>query len=86
MSFDQIKGPAMSGKPDHIEVTPDMIAAGFKMLVDSGVLDHGTGREPLTGALLPDGSHCSDEHLVADIYRAMIRARPGEAEPQAKAG
>jgi hypothetical protein len=51
-------------------ITPEMVAAGLKVLVDSGVLDHGTGREPPTGA---------DEILVADIYRAMARGiRVGE--------
>ena len=40
------------------------------MLVDSGILDQGAGRELPTGA---------DEVLVADIYRAMVRARSRDA-------
>jgi hypothetical protein len=43
----------MSDQPDDIEVTPDMLAAGFKMLVDSGVLNF--DEKPITGALLPYG-------------------------------
>jgi hypothetical protein len=68
-----------------IEVTPGMLAAGFQVLVDSGVLDQGAGRE------LPKGA---DEALVADIYKAMMRARsraapvhvtvPGVIEPGAE--
>ena len=50
-----------------------MLAAGLQVLVDSGVLDHGTGGEIPTGA---------DEVLVADIYRAMARARYGDAAVQ----
>ena len=55
------------------------------MLVDSGVLDRGAGRELPTGA---------DEVLVADMYKAMVRARsraaavqvtlPGVLEPGAE--
>ena len=52
-----------------IDITPDMLAAGLQVLVDSGVLVQGTGRELPTGA---------DEALVADIYRAMERACYGE--------
>jgi hypothetical protein len=40
------------------------------VLVDSGVLDRGAGRELPTGA---------DEVLVADIYKAMARARSRDA-------
>ena len=68
-----------------IEVTPGMLAAGLQVLVDSGVLDQGAGRELPTGA---------DEALVADIYKAMARARsraaavpvtvPGVIEPGAE--
>ncbi len=76
----------MYDRPEDIEVTPDMIATGFKVLVDSGVLDHDAEGGPTTGALLPRSSHYPDEHLVADIYRAMIRARPSDAAQQAKAG
>ena len=59
-----------------------LIAAGFKMLVDSGVLDldYDTGREPTTGALLPYGWRPrwpGNEQVVVDIYRAMVRARSG---------
>jgi hypothetical protein len=73
----------MANEPDNIEVTPDMIAAGFKMLVDSGVLDldYDTGREPTTAALLPYGWRprwSGNEQLVVDIYRAMVRARSGK--------
>ncbi len=67
------------------EVTPGMLAAGLQVLVDSGVLDQGAGRELPTGA---------DEALVADIYKAMMRARsraapvhvtvPGVIEPGAE--
>ena len=72
----------MANEPDIIEVTPDMIAAGFKMLVDSGVLDleYDTSTEPTTGALLPYGWRprwAGSEQVVADIYRAMVRARSG---------
>jgi hypothetical protein len=40
------------------------------LLVDSGVLDQGAGRELPTGA---------DEALVADIYKATVRARSRDA-------
>jgi hypothetical protein len=56
-----------------IDITPDMLAAGLQVLVDSGVLDQGAGRELPTGA---------DEALVADIYKAMARARSREAAVQ----
>jgi hypothetical protein len=49
-----------------IEVTPEMLAAGLQVLVDSGVLDQAAGTELPTGA---------DEVLVTDIYKAMARAR-----------
>jgi len=73
----------MAYEPDNIEVTPDMIAAGFKMLVDSGLLDLDLDAvgEPTTGALLPYGRRprwSGNEQLVADIYRAMVRARSGQ--------
>jgi hypothetical protein len=68
-----------------INITPEMLAAGLQALVDSGVLDQGAGRELPTGA---------DEVLVADIYKAMVRARshvatvqvtvPGVIEPGAE--
>src|SRR6266481_7899229 len=68
-----------------IDITPDMLAAGLQVLVDSGVLDQGAGRELPTGA---------DEAIVADIYKAMVRARsraaavhvtvPGVIEPGAE--
>ena len=58
-----------------IDITPDMLAAGLQVLVDSR-------RELPTGA---------DEVLVTDIYKAMVRARsraaavhvtvPGVIEP-----
>ena len=57
----------------HIDITSDMLTAGLQVLVDSGVLDRGAGRELPTGA---------DEVLVADMYRAMVRARSGEAAVQ----
>ena len=41
-----------------IDITPDMLAAGLQVLVDSD-------REPPTGA---------DEVLVTDMYKAMVRA------------
>jgi hypothetical protein len=75
----------MCDRPEHVEVTPDMIASGFKVLVDSGVLNPDSDRGPFTGALLPSSSRYPDEHLIADIYRAMVRARPRDAEPQTKA-
>jgi len=53
-----------------IEVTPGMLAAGLQVLVDSGVFDQGAGRELPTGA---------DEALVADIFKAMVRARSRDA-------
>ena len=53
-----------------IGVTPGMLAAGLQVLVDSGVLDQGAGRELPTGA---------DEALVAGIYKAMVRARSRDA-------
>ncbi len=49
----------------EIVITPDMLAAGLQVLVDSGLLDLGAGRELPTGA---------DEDLVTEIYRAMVRA------------
>jgi hypothetical protein len=82
----RLRGSVMCDSPEDIKVTPDMIASGFKVLVDSGVLNPDTDRGPFTGALLPGSSRYPDERLVVDIYRAMIRARPSEAEPQAKAG
>ena len=53
-----------------IEVTPGMLAAGLQVLVDSGVFDQGASRELPTGA---------DEALVADIFKAMVRARSRDA-------
>ena len=53
-----------------IDITPDMLAAGLQVLVDSGVLDRGASRELPTGA---------DEVLVVDIYKAMMRARSRDA-------
>jgi hypothetical protein len=68
-----------------VDITPDMLAAGLQVLVDSGVLDQGPGRELPTGA---------DEVLIADIYKAMVGARshaavvhvtvPGVIEPGAE--
>ncbi len=46
----------------------DIVAVGHQMLVDSGLLDPGAGKELPTGA---------DEELVADIYRAMVCASAG---------
>src|SRR6267154_3849790 len=56
-----------------IDITPDMLAAGLQVLVDSGVLEQGAGRALPTGA---------DEVLVTDIYKAMARARSREAAVQ----
>ena len=56
-----------------IDITPDMLAAGIQVLVDSGVLDPGVGAE------LPMGA---DEVLVTDIYKAMMRARSRDAAVQ----
>jgi hypothetical protein len=53
-----------------IDITPDMLAAGLQVLVDSGVLDRGAARELPTGA---------DEVLVANIYKAMARAHSQDA-------
>jgi hypothetical protein len=58
-----------------IEVTPGMLAAGLQVLVDSGLLDRDTGRELPTGA---------DEAIVADIYKAMVRARSRAAAAHAR--
>jgi hypothetical protein len=55
------------------DITPDMLAAGLQVLVDSGVLDQRAGRELPTGA---------DEGLVTDIYKAMMRARSRDAAVQ----
>jgi hypothetical protein len=46
------------------EATPDMIAAGINVLNASGAIEH-----PLV----------ANQLLVADIYRAMVRARPANA-------
>ncbi len=46
------------------EATPDMIAAGINVLNASGAIEH-----PLD----------ANQLLVADIYRAMVRARPANA-------
>ena len=54
----------------HIDITSDMLTAGLQVLVDSGVFDQGAGRELPTGA---------DEALVADIFKAMVRARSRDA-------
>jgi hypothetical protein len=69
----------------EIDITPDMLAVGLQVLVDSGVLDQCPGRELPTGA---------DEVLIADIYKAMVGARshaavvhvtvPGVIEPGAE--
>jgi hypothetical protein len=56
-----------------IDITPDMLAAGVRVLTDSGVLDRGTGGELATGA---------GETLVTDIYKAMTRARSREVAVQ----
>jgi hypothetical protein len=58
-----------------IEVTPEMLAAGLQVLVDSGVLDQGTDRELPTRA---------DEDLVADIYKAMVHAMHGDVGLEVK--
>jgi hypothetical protein len=62
------RGPAvqMAAKTKveiDIDITPDMLAAGLQVLVDSG-------REPPTGA---------DEVLVTDMYKAIVRARSRDA-------
>jgi len=49
----------------EIVITTEMLAAGLQVLVDSGLLDLGTGKELPTGA---------DEELVTDIYKAIVRA------------
>ena len=56
-----------------IDITPDMLAAGIRVLVGSGVLDRSAGAELATRA---------DEALVTDIYKAMTRARSREAAVQ----
>jgi hypothetical protein len=68
-----------------VDITPDMLKAGLQVLVDSGILDQAARRELPTGA---------DEVLVADMYKAMVRARshaeavhvtvPGVIEPGAE--
>jgi hypothetical protein len=50
----------MSDKPDEIEVTPEMIEAGTRVLSASGAVAYPTG---------------ADERLVADIYRAMVAVK-----------
>jgi hypothetical protein len=65
-----LSAPMATKTKIDIEVTPGMLAAGLQVLVDSGVLDQGAGRELPTGA---------DEALVADIYKAMVRARSRDA-------
>jgi hypothetical protein len=50
----------MSDKPDEIEVTPEMIEAGVRVLNASSAIEHPIG---------------VDEALVADIYRAMEAAK-----------
>ena len=57
----------------EIDITPEMLAAGLQVLVDSGLLDQGAGRELPTGA---------DEALVSDIYKAMARDRSTDAAVQ----
>jgi hypothetical protein len=62
-----------------IDITPDMLAAGLKVLHESGAIEH-----PMD----------TDEVLVAGIYKAMVRARsrdvavhvtvPGVIEPGAE--
>lgn len=78
----RVWGAAMVTQTEIAAVTPEMIEAGVRVLIDSGVL----GTEPPTGALLPDVPRYSDEHLVAAIYRAMISTRSGAAESYSKAG
>jgi hypothetical protein len=56
-----------------VDITPDKLTAGLQVLVDSGVLDQGAGRDLPTGA---------DEVLVTDIYKAMVRGRSREAAVQ----
>jgi hypothetical protein len=50
----------MSDKPDEIEVTPEMIEAGTRVLSASDAIAYPTG---------------ADERLVVDIYRAMVAAK-----------
>src|SRR5882757_10052080 len=47
-----------------IDITPDMLAAGLKVLHESGAIEH-----PMD----------ADEVLVAGIYKAMVRARSRDA-------
>jgi hypothetical protein len=56
-----------------IDITPDLLAAGLQVPVDSGVLEQGAGRALPTGA---------DEVLVTDIYIAMARACSRKAAVQ----
>jgi hypothetical protein len=51
----------------ELDVTPDMLAAGLKVLRESGAIEH------------PMDAH---EVLVANIYKAMARARSREAAVQ----
>jgi len=44
----------------EIDITPDMLAAGLKVLRDAGAIEHPTG---------------ADEVLVAGIYKAMARTQ-----------
>lgn len=54
------------GQADAIEITPEMIEAGFKVLCNSG---------------LADDYLAADKHTVADIFRAMLSLRRGSLSP-----
>jgi hypothetical protein len=56
-------------KPDDIEATPEIIADEDKVWIASGVTD---------------SSRSTDEALVADVYRAMVRSRCGDVAIEAK--
>jgi riboflavin biosynthesis pyrimidine reductase len=51
----------------EVNISPDMLAAGLKVLRNSGAIEHPTG---------------ADEVLVADIYKAMAHARHSDAAVQ----
>ncbi len=58
-----MSAPELPGKEPEIDLTPEMIAAGVKVLGESG--------RPYS-----DDATSVDALLVADMFRAMWRHRP----------
>jgi hypothetical protein len=56
----------MQSEKTEVEITPQMIEAGTKVLWDSGITDAPLG---------------ADKQLVAEIFRAMDAARLGKSLP-----